>query len=241
MYLDVNDIASYVFCPVLQAKKRHDIVIPNLTFVEENRRAALIEGERNACLKDSMVVPRKLLRSWEKIWWPAAAKAGISMKEADKVSLHAGAIFADYCKYDISGWMYPTVGVEAESDVRIGPVVLRAKADVVKVDLDKDKPTTVLVNFNTRKLTLRTAAWDPAIKATAYAFYSGRGETITHISVDIDERKDMVNLITSTFRPEGMEEIRKMLYYVGCGIRFGSHHANPYLCKECKVCQDFTL
>lgn len=241
MYLTADDIASYVFCPILQQKKRQDIIIPKLTFIEENLRATFIDAERNACLKDSVVVPRKILRSWERIWWPAVAQQGWDMKEADKVSVRAGAKFSDYCKYDISGYMFPTVGVDAESDVRIGQVVLRGRADVVKVDLEQDIPTTVLVNFNTRKLSLRAAAHDPAIKATAYAFYSGRGEHITHVSVDINESSDKVQMITSTFRPEGMEEIRKMLYYVGCGIRSGNRHANPYQCKECGVCPDFIL
>ena len=137
--------------------------------------------------------------------------------------------------------MFPTVGVEAENDIRIGQAVLRAKADVIKVDLEEDNPNTVIVNFNTRKLTLRTAAHDPAIKSIAYAFYTGRGETVTHILIDIDETSGKLDMVSSTFRSEVMEDIRKMLYHVGCAIVSGTTYSNTYMCKECGICPDFTL
>ena len=239
MYVGANDIACYMFCPILQSKKRYDIITPKPTLIQKNIRTAFIESERNACLKDSIVTSQKLIRIWDKIWWPVAAKHGIPLKDAEVLSFQAGSQLSDYCKYDISDWMFPTVGVEAESDVRIGPVTLKATADVVKVDLHKKVPTTVLVNFTTQKFSLKTAALDPAIKATAYAFYTGKNEIVTHIAVGLNEQADKIKITTSIFRPKDMEEIRKMLYYVGCSIYSGSYYGNPYLCKECQVCQDF--
>jgi hypothetical protein len=241
MYLEPLDIACYIYCPILQAKGRTDVITKPLTFTEEMIRKAFIEAERNVCLKDSVVAPKKLLSAWDRIWWPAVAKKRhISVQKADAISLIAAHKFTDYCKYDISGWMYPTAGVEAVSDIKIGQSVLRTKADIVKVNLEEDKRNTVLINLDRRGLTLRQAAIDPAIKATAYAFYSGRGETITHISIDLDMHQDKIKVLTSTFRPQTMEGIRKMLYHVECGIRYNVQHPNPYACKECKVCQDFT-
>lgn len=242
MYLDPLDIACYVYCPLLQAKGRTDIISKPLTFSEEMIRQTFIEAEKNACLKDSIVAPRKFLAAWERLWWPAVAKKKhISLKKAEEISLVAAHKFADYCKYDISGWMFPTAGASVESEIRIGPSTLRAKADVIKVDLNKDNKNTVLINFDRKGLGLRAAAQDPAIRATAYAFYSGKGEVITHIAIDINDKHNNIEVTTSTFRPESMEGIRKMLYHVEYGIRSGAKHANPYLCKECKVCQDFTL
>ena len=243
MYLDPLDIACYIYCPILQQKGKKDKIATPLTFVEENIRLAFIEAERNACIKDSIVAPRKLLAAWEKIWWPAITQnKKISIKEAHNISLKASCKFADYCKYDISDWMFPTAGVQAESEVKIRGSVLHATADIVKVDLNKNNEiNTVLVNFNRKGLSLRQAATDPAIKATAYAFYSGRGEIITHISIDLDETKNNINVITSIFRPEAMEGIRKMLYYVEYGINAKLDYINSYMCKECKVCQDFIL
>lgn len=242
MYLDPLDIACYIYCPILQVKGRIDVVSKPLTFSEEMIRQTFIEAEKNACLKDSIVAPRKFLAAWERLWWPAVIKKKhISLKRAEEISLIAAHKFADYCKYDISGWAFPTAGTQVESEVRIGQSILRAQTDVVKVDLNKDNRNTVLVNFNRKGLTLRAAAHDPAIKAIAYAFYSGRGEVITHIAIDLNDRQNNINVTTSTFRPEAMEGIRKMLYHVECGIRSGAKHVNPYLCKECKVCQDFIL
>jgi hypothetical protein len=238
MYLSPLDIACYVYCPVLQAKGATRIVAKPLTFTEQKIRAAIIEAERHACLKDSIVSPRKLRQAWDKIWWPAAEH--LPATESTKISLAAAHKFTDYCKYDMSDWMMPTAGVEAESTIRIGTSVLKAQVDIVKVDLEKPQ-NTVLINLDRKGLSLRQAATDPAIKAIAYAFYSGRGETITYISIDVDESIDKISVTTSTFSPKAMEGIRKMLYHVECGIRSRTQHANPYACKECKVCQDFTL
>jgi hypothetical protein len=238
MYLDPLDIACYIYCPVLYKKRRSDKIVGKLTVVEENIRQAFIDAEQRACLKDSIVSPKRLLAEWDNLWWPAAASAGINMTEASKVSLKASSKFADYCKYDISDWMFPTAGVQAESETHINSSILRATTDIVKVDLNGDR-NTVLVNFNKRKLSIVEAAYDPAIKATAYAFYSGRGEIITHIAIDIDEKKQNLKLTTSIFRPESMEEIRKMLYHVECGIRYSRYYPNPYACQECNICQNF--
>jgi len=242
MYLTPLDIACYIYCPVLQRKGRTDKIATKLTFTEENIRSAFIQGERNACLKDSIVSPRKLLSVWDKIWWPAIGeKGGISMKEANNISLIASSKFADYCKYDISDWMFPTAGVQAQSENYIGQSILKATVDVVKVDLDGKEKNTILINFDRKGLSLREAAMDPAIKATAYAFYSGKGETVTHMAIDLNENKNNIKITTSTFRPKIMEEIRKMLYHVEYGIRSGIYHVNPYKCQECKICQDFIL
>lgn len=238
MYLDPLDIACYVYCPLLQKKKRYDKIVKPLTVVERNIRQSIINAERTACLKDNIVAPRKLLSAWEQIWWPAATKAKIPMKEANKISLSAAHKFADYCKYDISDWVFPTAAVEVESDIKIGQSILKASSDIVKVDLNQSK-NTVLINMNRKGLSIRSAAFDPAIKATAYAFYSGKGETITHITIDLDQSLSDLRLITSTFRPKAIEEIRKMLYHVECGIRYGIHNQNPYSCERCGVCQDF--
>jgi len=241
MRIGVDDIASYVFCPVLQEKKRYDIIMPKLTSTEQYVRRAIIEGERNACLKDSVVTPRKLMRAWEGIWWPAAAEKKLSMEEANEISLHASYQFSDYCKYDMSGWEFPTVGTEVASEIKLGPVTLAVSADIVKADLSGKKPCTVLVSLSSRKLSLRQASIDPAIKAIAYAFYSGREENVAHILVDIDQRSDKIKAVVSMFRPDDMNHIRAMLEHVAHGIYSRNYYHNPGLCKECKVCQDFTL
>lgn len=240
MRVTPEEIAAYVYCPMLLQKNRTSIVSPKLSFAEKGIRQAFIEGERNACLKDSIVDTRKLLRIWEKIWWPLASANKINLKDAAAISLKASSKFADYCKYDISDWGFPTAGVDIYSDVGLGPVIMRAHADIIKVDLDHKNPSTVIINFNTRKLSLMTAALDPAVLATAYAFYKG-GEDITHISINISEQQDKLSMITSAIRPSDILKIEKMLTHVARGIRNKNYYSNPFLCKECKVCRDFIL
>lgn len=238
MYLIPNDIACYMYCPLLYSKRKHNKVIPPLGFFEEKLRDAFVLAEEVSCLKDSIVNSRRLHASWDKIWWPAAAKQKIKMKEADELSLKASRKFTDYCKYDISDWFFPTAGVDIEVEKHVNSAVLKASVDVVKVDLNQRK-NTVLINFTNRSLSLGMAAIDPIARATAYAFYSGRGETITYISVNINSKIPNVEITTSTFRPESMDDIRKMLSHVQRGIASSSFYPSPYKCKECKQCQIF--
>ena len=239
MYLTTKDIACYIFCPRLQQKQRKDILFPPLSMTEVYLRRAFVAAEAAAALKDNIVTSRKLLSAWEKLWWPAVANTQLDLKAADAASLKASYKFTDYCKYDISDWMFPTVGANVNLDMKIGSTVIKAHADVVKVDMHQDTPTTVLINFGTQDYNHLSAAADPVIKATAYAFYSGRNETIVHSAVNISDRRDKIKIVTSVFRPKVMDEIRKMLYYVSRGITAGTYFPNPSACKDCRVCQNF--
>jgi hypothetical protein len=241
MRLEPPDIACFIYCPILLKKQQQERIFPPLTLSEECTRQAFIDAERGAALKDSIVSPRKLTQAWDQLWWPLAAQEGLGMARADDLAVEAATRFSDYCKYDISGWMYPTLGAEVESQIRVGESVIAARADVVKIDLSENRRNTVLVNFNRKGLTLSGAALDAAIHTIAYAFYSGRSEVVTHVCVDLSDGLEKLSVVTSTFRPEDMEQIRKMLYHVECGIRSGVHYANPNLCKECGICPSFTL
>ena len=237
MYLTPDDIASYVFCPLSYKKQ---VKISNkLTFLEKCIRQTFIAGEQAACLKDSIVTPKKFMQEWDKIWWPAvAANRDLKMKRAEELTVKASYKFTDYCKYDVSDWMYPTLGTSVENDIRIGDSILRVSNDVVKINLHKKNNNVVLVNFN-KGLMHKNTAFDPAIQARAYAMHKN-ADVIIHINVDISNKQDGVRLITSTFRKKDIDTIRKMLYYVEYGIRMKNFHANPYKCEECGECQVFT-
>ena len=239
--LTPHDIASYIYCPLLYKEKRHSVTAKPLTFFESCVRAALVEGERNAVLKDSVVSPRKLLSAWDKVWWPAAASKNIRMKEADELALKAIMKLTDYCKYDIADHSYPTAAVNAGMRMPLGKHILTATAAVVKVNLNTKEKTTFLVNFTNRQLSPRDSAFDPAIRATAYAFYRGKEETVTHINVNINKEIDRLKTTASTFYPEDMEGIRKMLYHVEQGISAGAFYMNSFLCKECNQCKNIQL
>jgi hypothetical protein len=239
--LTPHDIASYIYCPLIYKEKRYGVTAKPLTFFESCVRAALVEGERNAVLKDSVVTPKKLLRAWDKTWWPAAAERNLPMKEANDVTLKAAMKLTDYCKYDISDYSYPTASVNAGVRLSLGRHTLTATADVVKINLNIPEINTILVNFTNRQLNPRASAFDPVVRATAYAFYRGKGETVSHIYVSINEELERLAVISSTFYPEDMEGIRKMLYHVEQGISTGALYMNPFLCEECNQCKNIKL
>jgi len=237
--LTPDDIALYVKCPKLYERKGQ--ISKPLTFFESKLRETFIEGERNAVLKDSIIKPRKFTRAWNKLWFPAAIKRRISVKVATEKTLQATIKFADYCKYDISDYDYPTAGVDIQSSMIIGSHELIAQADILKIDLSTKKKTTVIINFSNKKLSLPELLFDPSARATAYSFYRGKGDYVTYINIDINERQEKLNITAVTFSPKEMDEIRKMIYHIELGIRNKAYYHNPNLCERCKACPVFKL
>jgi CRISPR/Cas system-associated exonuclease Cas4 (RecB family) len=233
MTLTPLDIASYIYCPILYNNKRQDLLSKPLTFFESYIRAALIEGERDAMLRNTSVTPKRLMRAWDKVWWPAVAKKGLSMTKADKLTLKATEILTDYAQYDLSGYVYPTAGVY------IGKTTptIQATTDILKIHATAKEKNTVLVNFTRRKLDAYQSALDPAVKCTAYMFYMNNEEAVSHINAYIDTDKNKLKLTVSRFLPEDMEEIKKMLYHVEQGIASKVFYPNPYACKGCEGCK----
>jgi hypothetical protein len=236
--IEPEDIGTYVYCPKLQRKGLHEKLFPKLSTFEQSVRDAIVLGEERALLKDSIVDVNKLTRAWDKTWWPAAVSNSIKMSEADKLTLKATEKFIDYCDYEFSDYSCPTIGVDIESQLQIGRSILKCKADLIKMNLnDKNKNNTMIINMSKRSLSIREAAFDPAIRATVYGFYRG-GETITHVNLNIDEKNNKFSTSISSFRPEDMETIRKMIEQVQHGIESSTVYMNPYLCKECNVCPE---
>ena len=235
-----KDIACYAYCPVLAHKKRYDRVFPKLSLTEECIRRTFMIAELKALMNDNIVAPRKLLRVWEKIWWPAATGAGLSMKEAEQKSVRASYLLSDYCKYDLSDYKYTTLGANVQTQVNIGSSVLTVQADLVKVDLDAKRNTTI-VNFWMKNIDNQRAAFDPAIAAIAYAFCTGKNDIVTHIAVNIDEKSDTLKMSQSNFRAEDMNEVKNALFHIERGISKQITYRNPWLCKECNVCPNPNL
>jgi len=169
-YFTPLDVATYAYCPILFKNKKFYNIEPKLTLTERTIKETIINGEGNACLKDSVVDNRKLMRVWEKIWWPRAAKENISILEAETISIKAIRKLSDYCKYEITDWLFPTAGVEVESSIKINNLILKAKANIVKVDLESKKINKVLITIGKRDLSISEAAIDPFIKALVYSF-----------------------------------------------------------------------
>lgn len=239
LYIHPIDVALFSYCPVLKQRNKQDKIDPNLKITELGIKYALMDGELNVCLKDSIIDSRKLLRSWEKIWWPIAAENNISMKEADDLMLKCISRLSDYCKYDISCW--PTVGVNIESEIPINNSILKARADIVKINPTSKKTNKVLITIGTRNLSEISAALDPFIRATAYGFSDTETEIIEHIYINIGSPRGKLKIITSYFNKREMATIKKMLYHIEYGIRTNAYYANSFMCDKCKECQNLKL
>ena len=239
MIITPKDIAAYTFCPMLYYKRRQDKFLPSLTLMERNLRQSFIKAEEKALLRDTIVSVKKLVSAWDKIWWPAAMEYKMSMTDAKKVAVKATERFIDYCTYEMTDYLWPTIGVNVESSIDLGGATLVANTDIIKVNLEKSKRNTVLINFTSRRLSIRDAAFDNLIKTTAYAFYSGKGETITHLNVNISENREKIQMGISNFGEKEMDDIRKMIYHVKTGICSDVKYMNPVACKGCKVCPEY--
>ena len=242
MILTAKDIATYLYCPFLYTLKNgNKIIARDLSFFESKLRKAFIEGENKAVMKDSIVTTYRFSRAWDEIWFPVATKRKISLKKTQDFTLKATIKFADYCKYDISDYTFPTAATDITMQNNINGTYLVGKADLVKIDMTTKKKTTVLVNFTTLDLDNRASSFDIMARVNAYCFYRGKKENVSHIYVNIDEKNEKLKLVTSTFSYKDMEVIRKMIYHAEEGIRNKRFYHNPYLCKECNRCPNLAL
>lgn len=239
MKLIPEDIACHLYCPMLRKKGGCDKVVPPLPILESYIRQAIVLAEESALIKDNTVNTHKILRVWDRLWWPAAVQHNLDLIQAQDMAIVAAKIMAEYAKYDFTDYMYATVGTNIINQLRINDSVLHAHIDILKVDLNQDARNTVLIDFSRSGLSQQDIIRDPAIRTKAYAFYRDLGETIKYIVVQLDTKKKTLQALPAIFRPEDMTETRKMLYHVECGIRKNVTYYSPWLCKDCKTCKTF--
>ena len=232
-------IASYAFCPYLLLKGQQDKLFPGLSVYESHIKKSILLAEEDALYKNTIVTVKRLSRAWDKVWWPYVATKGIKIQEAEKVTIKAMQRFMDYCKYEITDYLWPTIGTEIDSEMIVEGSVLKSTADIIKVNLESKKRNTVIVGITNRTLSIRDAAFDNFIKASLLPFYSGKKETMTYINMNISEKNKEIETKVSTFQPEDMEEIEKATRYITIGIRKRIKYMNSFSCKGCNICPEF--
>lgn len=197
----------------------------------------IVETEKMCMLSDSDVTPRKLLRSWDKIWWPEAVSKEIPISKIKSESIRAARLLSDYCKYDLSGYMFPTVGIKIKNQRQIGNCTLHSGVDIVKVDLNNTDKNIVLVDFSMREMTEREIAIDMYNLAKVFSFYSNRGETVTYTHIRPSMHKFFMS--SAIFRPDQMNQINTMMNHIVSGISKNIRYMNRWNCQECKSCKTF--
>jgi len=238
MRITPADILYYSYCPYLLHKDTGKTkLLGDLDLFNKCLFESIIDTERKCLLTDSDVTPRKLLRSWDTIWWPAAVENEIPLKVVEEECVRASKFMSDYCNYEISGFMYPTVGVKITTQREIENCTLHSSVDMIKVDLNNREKNAVIIDFATRELSEREIAIDMYNIAKSYSFYSNKGETITY--VHIKPKRDRFFISSAIFRPSQMKEIDKVIKHLAYGIYNNIRYMNRWNCKECGACKTF--
>jgi len=240
MFIKSSDIACFLYCPFIRTKpKAKEIVLSSLTPYEEKLREAIKQTERNCLFKNSEVTSQKIIRSWDKIWWPYTTEKEIDFKLAKTLSTKACYKFADYCKYEISDFAHSTVGINIQSTKQIGTSTIASEVDIVKVNLLDKKKNIILIDLGRKGLSSRDVALDIDIKTKAYCFYQNKEENVIYINIDLNENKQKLNVTSAIFRPSDMDDIRKMITFAKIGIENNVEYMNRWNCKECGLCPRF--
>jgi len=237
MILTPDDISSFLYCPLLP--KGTEVVYKKNTFFESCVGAAIKKAEQNTLLKDSTLNSKKIITAWDSIWWPACPTQGIDFKKAQDLTVKANKYFLDYCKYDISDFLYPTIAVDVEAQISIGSTVLKTHIDMIKVNLNMSDKNIVLIDFSKKQMSTVDIALDPGIRATALSFSRGKNETIIYMIIEVDNKRNKLFITQAVFRPKEIENIRRMIFYVEKAIREGILYGNRWQCKECRQCESF--
>jgi hypothetical protein len=238
MLLTPEEISYFLYCPMLPKASRHLVYRPS-TLLESCIRKAIKQAEKSCLVNGRDLNTRKIIKAWDNIWWPVCAAEGIDFAQAEKLTIKATSYFLDYCKYDISGQLYPTGAVDAEVKIPIGQSILHAHADLIKVDLTMGKRNMMLIDLSKKGISTSDTGLDPGIATTAMAFYTGTGEVIRYISAQVDENKDKLFITNSVFRPSDIEKTRKMVSHVENSLYRGVSYGDRWKCKECKACPSF--
>ncbi|RLD51557.1 MAG: hypothetical protein DRI97_15560, partial [Bacteroidetes bacterium] len=227
----------------LYHSKRYDLIQPKLSIVESVIRDSIIEAEEKALLKDSVVYPSKVHRVWDRLWWPIAVENNISLEEAEKLAVSAAFKLSDYCKYDFTNYFHPTISVRAVGEKFLNSsTIFRAKADILKVNIEHNSKNLIIINFSTQPFTHKQLSLDAGIRSLAYAFSLGEPEEIvTYLNVDIRESQKELKITSANFRAPDLEEAKKMLYHLEVGIRKKINYFNPNACGGCNECPDFNF
>lgn len=236
MVLTPKDIARFSYCPMLPEDT--NLIYEKSTVLERYIGEAIKAAEKHCLLKDSIVTSKKIINAWDNIWWPACPANNIDFKTAQEKTVKASRYFLDYCKYDISGFLYPTVGVDIESQLNIGGTIIKTKIDLLKVDLTVSKKNIILVDLQKKGMQTLDVVLDLGIAATALSFYKGN-EYIRYVLIEVDETKKKLFVTSRVFRPKDMQQTRKNVEHIVKAMNNGVAYGNRWNCKECKKCPDF--
>lgn len=242
MILTPKDISAFVYCPYFKyTNKINGKFEIKFTLFEQCVINSIKLTEKHCLLHNSDISTRKILTRWDNIWWPSVSNNNINFKTAEEKSIKASMIFNDYCKYDISGYLYPTAGIDIESEINIGRSIIKTNADIIKVNLNLSQKNINLIGFGNTIKSTKEIILDPAIRTLLYSFSETGAKTLVYTYIYIKEDKEKILVTSSVLRQDDIEEIKNTLTYIEKGISNKVRYMNLHNCKECKQCQNLKL
>jgi len=238
MIISPLDISRYIYCPLLP-KGADEVVYSKNSFFELCIGEAIIKTEQTCLIKGNDINSRKIMNSWDSIWWPACPGQNISFKEAQDKTIKASLFFLDYCKYDFIDYSCPTVATDINAEINVGQSILKAHVDIMKVDLRIKEKNIMLIDFKKKNMSTIDVAMDPGIGATALAFSRNKNEIIQYVIVEINESNKKLFITQAIFRPEQLQNTYKMICSVEENIRKKINYGDRWKCQECKQCPSF--
>lgn len=238
MILTPKDIARFAYCPYLKyTNKKIKQVDYKFNLFEKCVISSIKAAEKSCLLKETDITPRKILSKWDSIWWPEAVKNKIPTKEIESYSFKASSLFVDYCKYDISGFLYPAIGIDIKSEVKVGQSILITTTDIVKINLNLPQKNMHIIGFGTIPLSIREVVLNPEIRAITYSLYNANNMDMAYTYICVREGHEKLLVTTSVLRQDEMKEIERSIKYTEEGIRRQIKTMNIWNCKECNQCQ----
>lgn len=241
MLITPTDISKFAYCPFgWNNKLSLPIEYRRFNIFQSSIVQSILEAEESCLLKESDINPRKILRKWDSLWWEKAGKNNISIKDAEKLSIDASLLFSDYCKYDITDYHYPTVGINIIREKYIESSIVKAKADLIKVNLAAKKRNFTIVSFGNKKISPEELYLNPYVWTIINTFSLGN-EDITYSYFGILDKQKTFYSTSIIFRVEEIKRINKYIKFFIGGIKKNIDYRNLTKCKECNQCQILNL
>jgi hypothetical protein len=235
MRITPEDLLAFSRCPYLYTSGGAGKLVPPLTSVENMLRQSILAAEQRAINQESYVTSKKIGQIWESLWWPYAIKNNISVIDTEKTSVYISRKIIDYCKYDISGPGFETVGIEVKVDLNLNNCVIPVEIDMLKMPLFEDTDKIYLIDLTRKKVTKQQLANDIAIATKVYAFKSLK-RPIIYLSADLSETNEKITTNASFFDLPEIEKTGKILRYLADGIYNGIDYQCTWQCENCHLC-----
>lgn len=235
MRVTPEDIKTFAFCPYLYHMKGADGLYPKPTALFSAMRDSICAAEVEAMRTRGFVTNAMIGKYWNKIWWPTAAKIGLSAKETEDKTLNTALKFNNYCGYDVVGTDYLTLGVGISLEKRLLSGVLVSKIDLLKASFKTDKYVTA-VCFGKEKKSRRELSQDIKTMAIIHSL-GGFDRDIVLVYVGLMSKRDEVDISSCYYNKDDILQTERTIEFLAGGMKKNINYRPYWTCEGCNKCQ----